>query len=284
MSAAAALLSPLSSSPFKPQRDYNHADDAEYKRLRDLASQDYEARARCYQRAHEAYERGDGAEAKQLSQQGKQHGANMDRYNTQAAEFVFRLNNADSDADEIDLHGLYVKEAEDYLETRITACKVLHASHLEVIVGKGNHSTSGVAKIKPAVERLCQEHGFQYAVDNDNSGVIIINFQQSGGYTPMSQMPFLPKHNFAQSNYHYPTHARTEATYKPPYGSNNVYGYENQPLYGNSYANAVGGGYPAANFYPGRPQQQLQVEQQQLPNDDLVQTLIKCLRQCCTIM
>ncbi|KAK9368675.1 hypothetical protein V1509DRAFT_622424 [Lipomyces kononenkoae] len=284
MSAAAALLSLLSCSPFKPQRDYNHADDAEYKRLRDLASNEYEARARCYQTAHEAYERGDGAEAKLLSERAKRHGENMDRYNSQAAEFVFRSNNADSGSDEIDLHGLFIKEAEDYLEKRIAACKFRKASHLEVIVGKGNHSTGGLAKIKPAVERLCQEHGFQYAVDDDNSGVIIINFQQSGGYTPMSQLPFRPKHDFAQSNYHYPTQERPEATYKPTRKNNNVYGYENPPVHGYASANSVNVGYPGANFYPGRPQQQLQVEQQQLQNDDLMQTSMKCLRQCCTIM
>ncbi|KAK9433718.1 hypothetical protein V1505DRAFT_124823 [Lipomyces doorenjongii] len=284
MSSTTAVLSPLSCSPFKPQRDYNHADDAEYKRLRDLASNEYEARARCYRAAHEAYERGDGAEAKQLSDRGKQHAAKMDGYNAQAAAFAFRSNNVDSDPDEIDLHGLYVREAEEYLEKRIVICKARNESHLEVIVGKGNHSTGGVAKIKPAVERLCQEHGFQYAVDNDNSGVVIINFQQSGGYTPMGQMPFQPKHNFAQTNYHYPSLERPNAIYKPQHQTNNAYGYENQPQYGNSYPNTAGGAYHQVFVYPGHPHQQLQAEEQQQQNDDLVLVLPKCLKQCCTIM
>ncbi|KAK9372262.1 uncharacterized protein V1513DRAFT_481376 [Lipomyces chichibuensis] len=275
MSSTAAVLSPLSCSPFKPQRDYNYADDAEYMRLRDLASNEYEARARCYHAAHEAYERGDGAEAKQLSDKAKQHAANMDGYNAQAATFVFRSNNADSDPDEIDLHGLYVKEAEEYLEKRIVACKARNESHLEVIVGKGNHSTGGAAKIKPAVERLCQEHGFQYAVDSDNSGVVIINFQQSGGYTPMGQMPFQPKHNFAQANYHYPSLERPNAIYKPLRQNNDLYGYQNQPQFGNGYANTAGSAYHQANVYPGHPQQQLQLEQQQQQNDDLVN--------CCSV-
>ncbi|KAJ8100565.1 hypothetical protein POJ06DRAFT_238069 [Lipomyces tetrasporus] len=285
MSATTAILSPLSFSPFKPQRDYNHADDAEYKRLRDLASNEYLARSRCYDAAHEAHKRGDGAEAKRISEQGKQHGENMDRYNAQAAAFVFRANNADSDADEIDLHGLYVKEAEEYLEQRIAASKARNEAHLEVIVGKGNHSTGGVAKIKPAVERLCQEHGFQYAADDDNSGVIIINFQRPGGYTPMGQMPFQPKHNFAQSNYHYPSPERPNATYRPQVQYNNIYGRQDQPQYGNSYANTASGAYHQEGVYSGHPQQQFQIEQQQQPPDgDQVQMVAKCLKQCCTIM
>ncbi|KAF5092204.1 hypothetical protein D0Z03_002980, partial [Geotrichum reessii] len=60
----------------------------------------------------EAYNNGDGAEAKRLSEKGKKHGAKMDEYNAQAAQFVFRENNADSAGDEIDLHGLYVKVIE----------------------------------------------------------------------------------------------------------------------------------------------------------------------------
>lgn len=33
----------------------------------------------------------------------------MDEYNRKASQFVFVANNADSQGDEIDLHGLYVK-------------------------------------------------------------------------------------------------------------------------------------------------------------------------------
>jgi DNA-nicking Smr family endonuclease len=39
--------------------------------------------------------------------------------------------------DTIDLHGLYVEEAEDVLETRIKAARQQGQTHLHVIVGKG---------------------------------------------------------------------------------------------------------------------------------------------------
>lgn len=83
--------------------------DPEYKRLRDLAHQEYEKRAECFEKSKQAYNNGDGAEAKRLSEQGKKHGEKMDEYNEKAKQFVFRANNADSAGDEIDLHGLYVK-------------------------------------------------------------------------------------------------------------------------------------------------------------------------------
>lgn len=90
-------------------RDYNHSEDPEYKRLRDLAQREHELRGEAFAQSKEAYNNGDGAEAKRLSEKGKKHGVKMDEYNAQAAQFVFRENNADSAGDEIDLHGLYVK-------------------------------------------------------------------------------------------------------------------------------------------------------------------------------
>lgn len=57
-----------------------------------------------------------------------------DQYNKQAADFIFRENNAVGrvDADTIDLHGLYVHEAENILEQRIRYAKSTGATHLHV--------------------------------------------------------------------------------------------------------------------------------------------------------
>lgn len=116
----------------------------------------------------------------------------MDDYNRQAAEYVFRANNADSQADEIDLHGLYVKEAIDILTIRIQAAKQRGESHLDVIVGKGLHSANHVAKIKPAVEELCQQHGLRYSVDPHNAGVLVVDLTSSGGEVPWGTIPGRP--------------------------------------------------------------------------------------------
>ncbi|OTA60277.1 DUF1771-domain-containing protein [Hypoxylon sp. EC38] len=104
-------------------RAFNHSPntdaEAEYDRLRELAREEAAKRNSCFDRAHQAYERGDGATAKELSNEGKRHAAKMAEYNKRASEFIFRENNAPGRVpdDTIDLHGQFVEEAEDILET-----------------------------------------------------------------------------------------------------------------------------------------------------------------------
>jgi DNA-nicking Smr family endonuclease len=68
----------------------------------------------------------------ELSEKGKVHDRAVKVYNSQAAEFVFRANNARAAPDEIDLHGLYVEEAVDVFEIRVQACQQRHEDHLHV--------------------------------------------------------------------------------------------------------------------------------------------------------
>ncbi|KUI59193.1 hypothetical protein VP1G_06480 [Cytospora mali] len=173
---------------------YSHQGDdndteREYDRLRDLARAEASKRNACFDRAHEAYERGDGAGAKQLSNEGKEHAAKMTQYNKQASEYIFRANNAqDKVADDtIDLHGQFVEEAEDILEARIRDAQARGQTHLHVIVGKGNHSANHVQKIKPRVEQVCRELGLQYRTE-ENEGRMYVNLQGND----ISEMPPLP--------------------------------------------------------------------------------------------
>lgn len=102
----------------------------------------------------------------------------MDDYNRQASEFIFRANNAQDrvEPDCIDLHGLYVEEAEHILEQRIRNDQRNGQNHLHAIVGKGNHSPGHIQKIKPKVEELCRELGLKYRTE-ENAGRIYINLQ-----------------------------------------------------------------------------------------------------------
>ncbi|KAL5317648.1 hypothetical protein ACEPPN_014745 [Leptodophora sp. 'Broadleaf-Isolate-01'] len=167
---------------------FNHSSsgdaEAEYDRLRDLARQEAGKRSSCFDKAHQAYERGDGAAAHQLSEEGKGHAAKMDQYNKQASDYIFRENNAPGRVadDTIDLHGQFVEEAEDILEQRIRYAQQNGQTHLHVIVGKGNHSVNHVQKIKPRVEQVCTELGLQYATE-ENAGRIYVNL--SGGPATM---------------------------------------------------------------------------------------------------
>lgn len=176
---------------------FNHSQsrdaEEEYDRLRDLARKEISKRQQCGDRAHQAYQNGDGAGAHELSEEAKQHGAKADGYNKQASDFIFRENNAEGRvaSDTIDLHGQFVEEAEDILEQRIKYAQSTGQTHLHVIVGKGNHSVNHIQKIKPRVEQVCQELGLQYHTEH-NEGRMYINLtggpaeppQNYGGQSP----------------------------------------------------------------------------------------------------
>ncbi|KIX92346.1 uncharacterized protein Z520_11954 [Fonsecaea multimorphosa CBS 102226] len=201
-------------------RPFNHsqsqAAEEEYDRLRNLARQEASKRATAFQRSQEAYANGDGAAAHALSQEGKEHGAKMEMYNKQAAEFIFRENNADGRvaADTIDLHGLYVEEAEEILEQRIRYAQSQGQTHLHVVVGKGNHSPDHIQKLKPRVEQTCRDLGLQYHTEA-NEGRIYIkldgspvemqhvsNWQGYQTYPDYQQQPWHPQQ--AQQSQPYP--------------------------------------------------------------------------------
>lgn len=115
----------------------------------------------------------------------------MEQYNRQARDYIFRENNANGRVadDTIDLHGLFVEEAEDVLEERIKAAKSRGEDHLHVIVGKGNHSRNHVQKIKPRVEQVCRDLGLHYETE-ENEGRIYVNL--TGGQ--VGSMPPPPQH------------------------------------------------------------------------------------------
>lgn len=164
--------------------------------------------------SRQAYENGDGARAKELSNEGKRHAAKMDEYNRQASEFIFRENNAAGRVEEdcIDLHGQFVEEAENILEERIRAERSRGASHLHVIVGRGNHSADHVQKIKPRVEQVCREMGLSYRTE-ENEGRIYIDLGGSGGSS--SHRP--PQTGGGQSQPHHgKPHGGQQQHHQPP--------------------------------------------------------------------
>lgn len=161
------------------QRDYNHATDSTYKNYRAKADELYQKRSKLSQQSQSAYKSGDKARAHELSEQAKKIVEEAEEYNRKAAEYVFRENNADLEANEIDLHGLYVKEAEYILQNRIAAAIRSNQSQLRVIVGKGHHSAGGIAKLKPAIDQMCDECNLQHHIDPKNTGVLVIDLNNT---------------------------------------------------------------------------------------------------------
>lgn len=69
--------------------------------------------------ASAAYKSGDGARAKELSNEGKMHQRRKEELNDQAADFIFAANNRNQPRGSIDLHGLYVQEAIERTERAV---------------------------------------------------------------------------------------------------------------------------------------------------------------------
>lgn len=162
--------------------------------------------------------------------------------------------------DTIDLHGQFVEEAEDILETRIRAAVGQGQDHLHVIVGKGNHSPGHVQKIKPKVEQVCEELGIAYRTE-ENEGRIYLDLRGSGsGGTA----------NAGYGRYQQPAQAYGQTQ---QHGEQPQYGYQQpQPYQSQQQA-----------YIPGQqrpPQQMMQEEGQQQQQDPLT----ACLKGCCIVM
>lgn len=151
------------------------------------------------QQSQSAYQQGDGARAKQLSEEAKKHAQKADALNRQASDFIFTENNSmDRVAgDAIDLHGQYVEEAERILATRIQAERARNSTHLHVIVGRGNHSVNHIQKLKPAVEKMCAEMGLAFRTE-ENEGRIYVDL------TGNQDIPYHPPP--PGQGYHQPAH------------------------------------------------------------------------------
>ncbi|KAI5074844.1 hypothetical protein GOP47_0010805 [Adiantum capillus-veneris] len=131
-------------------------------------------------RSQEAWRSGKKAEAKSLSNAAKAQAQLMAEANKKAAEALFNKHNATRDVGELDLHGLFVKEAIEKVEQRIALCKEMGRKDLVVIVGKGNHSRDGNAILKPIVEKFIQKYSLSVTVGKPNDGCIYVEFDNPG--------------------------------------------------------------------------------------------------------
>ncbi|KAI1133043.1 DUF1771-domain-containing protein [Nemania abortiva] len=219
--------------------DFNHSPsadfEAQYRRLRQEAEREHEKKRECMRRSHEAYEQGDGAGAKQLSNEGKRHAAKADKLDQEASELIFTANNSNTSGDTIDLHGQYVDEAISILTTRIREDQRNGQSHLHVIVGKGNHSVGHIQKLKPAVEELCRELGLGYKTE-ENAGRVYVNLQ-GGDVTHMPPLPTQPNTQHAGYNgqqygghqqQHHPSHQQQHYPAHQQQQQQQHYGGQNQ--------------------------------------------------------
>ncbi|KAI0344547.1 DUF1771-domain-containing protein [Trametopsis cervina] len=165
------------SPPHGPRVDQNQVNqqNEHYTSLRARASAAGDEGHRLSEQSQAAYKRGEGALAKELSNKCKERRAEMDRLNKEAAEWIFIENNKDSAANEVDLHGLQVKEALEFTERALQDAQRRGDPEIHLIVGKGLHSEGQKAKIKPAVEELMVKYQLVAELDPHNAGVLIVS-------------------------------------------------------------------------------------------------------------
>ncbi|KAG6330392.1 hypothetical protein ID866_8698, partial [Astraeus odoratus] len=145
-----------------------------YRTLRTKARQEGDLMVQCYQQSDEAYRRGNRTSAKELSTKGGDHKRKMESLNAQASAWIFKENNLDCKPGEVDLHGLYVKEAIKYTKEAIVKAQNRGDPEIRLIVGKGLHSDGNVAKIKPALEEFMKKHNLPAEVDPGNAGILTV--------------------------------------------------------------------------------------------------------------
>ncbi|KAI6021473.1 hypothetical protein PISMIDRAFT_674559 [Pisolithus microcarpus 441] len=160
-----------------PEQNQINQNNEHYVVLRAEATREGDSMAQCYRQSHEAYQQGQGALAKELSEKGGEHKRRMERLNAEASAQIFRENNLDSKPGEVDLHGLYVKEAVMYAESAIDKAQHRGDFEIRLIVGKGLHSDGQVAKIKPALEELMKRRRLPADTDPDNAGLLVVRLR-----------------------------------------------------------------------------------------------------------
>ena len=90
---------------------------------------------------------------------------------------IFKAKNLGYGNEQMDLHGLRVKEALQFVEERLVAVDGdLRSGALEsltIITGFGHHSDNGKAKIKPEVVKLLSDRGYPFQEDEAGGQFIV---------------------------------------------------------------------------------------------------------------
>ncbi|KIK47135.1 hypothetical protein CY34DRAFT_799675 [Suillus luteus UH-Slu-Lm8-n1] len=105
------------------------------KSLRLKATQEGDRMGKCFKERNEARARNEHQRAKELTQRGEVHKANMTLLDKEASAKIFQENNQKR-RNEVDLHGLYVAEARSYFDISLQGARDREESSLRVIVGK----------------------------------------------------------------------------------------------------------------------------------------------------
>ncbi|TFY78428.1 hypothetical protein EWM64_g5582 [Hericium alpestre] len=101
----------------------------------------------------------------------------MQRLDVAACEMLFLANNKHRQLGQVDLHGLKVKEAIQYVERCLTEARQRGDAEIQFIVGKGLHSADGTSKLKPAIEGVLKKQNLVTALHPGNAGMLVVQLK-----------------------------------------------------------------------------------------------------------
>ncbi|PIA32237.1 hypothetical protein AQUCO_04500083v1 [Aquilegia coerulea] len=120
MESIGQVLDSSADSVAKLQQNANYAKGEDYKLCRKSATQHYDAMKSCYQKAANAYSRGQRSYASYLSEQGKVHNKIAREADVKASQEIFESRNKGiQNTVTIDLHGQHVKQAIKLLKVHL---------------------------------------------------------------------------------------------------------------------------------------------------------------------
>ncbi|CAI7749622.1 unnamed protein product [Closterium sp. NIES-53] len=142
-----------------------------YKRHREAAFERRRMMQYYFREASEAWRRGERQRAAALADKGHEYREQYQELMQAAGKRIFKENNERLGNNmDVDLHHLHVDEALQHLQLHLTLLQTLPTlSSITVITGRGKHSASGQAKIKPAVHRYLQKRGVGWQEQNAGS-------------------------------------------------------------------------------------------------------------------
>jgi DNA-nicking Smr family endonuclease len=105
------------------------------------------------------------------------HGEQERTHHRRASDFIFRIHNMwdDPRSEEIDLHGQYPNEVGKRLRDGVSIARSQGLSRLRVVVGRGNHSPSGICVIREKTLDFCEHFGLVHRFESGNSGAIWVS-------------------------------------------------------------------------------------------------------------
>ncbi|KAF5198695.1 Smr domain-containing protein, partial [Thalictrum thalictroides] len=156
------------------QQNAHYAKGEDYKLCRKSANQHYDAMKTCYQKAANAYSRGQRSYASYLSEQGKVHNKVAREADVKASQEIFESRNKGiQNTVTIDLHGQHVKQAIKLLKVHlfVFTTYVPSVQLLRVITGCGTHGI-GKSKLKQSVIDLVEKGGIEWS--EENRGIVLV--------------------------------------------------------------------------------------------------------------